>query len=230
MELQIRNLAAEIRRTVEGGINIDRLDEITAMAERILRHFVLTLAVHPTTLMENAVTAMQLVVNSLNRAFSSLEDQSAEPYGYHPRVIFNGTRGRPKVLVTEGMLSYFFSHGFSASTTAMLLQVSLSTIRRRMSEYDMRVRDRYSDISDQELDRVITMVQHRNPNCGYRMMQGHVARLGHRVQQVRIREAMARTDPDGVMSRWFYTVHRRCYSVSSPNALWHIDGHHRLIR
>ena len=91
-------------------------------------------------------------------------------------------------------------------------------------------RDLYSRISDSELDRIVTSVQHEHPNSGYRMMQGYVARLGHRVQQTRIRESMARTDPDGVLSRWFTAVHRRSYYVSTPNALWHIDGHHRLIR
>lgn len=127
-----------------------------------------------------------------------------------------------RLWLLEGMLRYFFPHGFSASSTSMLLQISLSTLRRRMRECGILVRDRYSDISD---DRIVTSVQHRNPNCGYRMMQGYVSRLGHRIQQSRIRMAMTRTDAEGVISRWFYSVQRRCYSVSSPNALWHIDGH-----
>ena len=121
-------------------------------------------------------------------------------------------------------MNYFLSNGF---ITAMLLQVPLSTLRRRMYGYDMRIRDTCSSISDVELDRIITTIQHENPNCGYRMMQGYLTRLGHRIQQSRVRESMVRTDPEGVRCT---TVQRRCYSVSSPNALWHIDGHHRLIR
>ena len=230
MEALLRRLIVEIRRTVEDGVNAERLDVLTTLAERALRAFVLVIAVRPSTSMENNVIAMQGVVRNLNRMLCSLEDISSEPYGYHPPVFFSGARGRPKICLTPGMLNYFFSHGFSATTTAMLLQVSLSTVRRRMCDFGMRVRDRYSVISNQELDRIVTLVQHQNPNCGYRMMQGYVSRLGHKVQQTRIREAMARTDPEGLVSRWCYLVHRRCYSVSSPNALWHIDGHHRLIR
>ena len=229
----LRDLAAEIQRTVEGGITFERLDVLTTMAERALRAFVIVIAARPTTLIENGVTALQTVVYNLNRIASSLDDQVLElyePYGYHPPVMFSGTRGRPKIVITEGMLRYFFSNGFSASNTSMLLQVSLSTLRRRMREYGILVRDRYSDISDEELDRIVTSIQHRNPNCGYRMMQGYLSRLGHRIQQSRIRRAMIRTDPEGVISRWCYSVQRRCYSVSSPNTLWHIDGHHRLIR
>jgi len=30
--------------------------------------------------------------------------------------------------------------------------------------------------------------------------------------------------------RWHQLIHRRVYSVPGPNALWHIDGNHRLIR
>lgn len=234
MEMPIRalvmTLAAEIRRTIEDGVNIERLDILSTLAERVLRAFVMAIAIHPTASMENII-AVQQVVSNLNRMTSLLEDRNVEPYGYHPPLQFSGTKGRPKISITPGMLDYFFSHGFSASTTAMLLQVSLSTVRRRMCEFGIRIRDKYSDISDQELDRMVTLVQHQNPNCGYRMMQGYVAmQLGHKVQQTRIREAMARTDPEGVVSRWCFTIHRRCYSVSSPNALWHIDGHHRLIR
>ena len=119
---------------------------------------------------------------------------------------------------------------FSATSISVLLQVSLSTLRRRMREHRMTVRGRYSNIEDEELDRIVTSIQHQNPNCGFRMMQGYISRLGYRVQQTRIRVAMARTDPEGILSRWCGSVHRRSYSVSSPNALWHIDGHHRLIR
>ena len=30
--------------------------------------------------------------------------------------------------------------------------------------------------------------------------------------------------------RWFQITERRSYNVASPNALWHIDGNHKLVR
>ena len=203
---------------------------LAVSAERLLRAFVMLLTSTTSTVMEGNVAAMQTIVENLNRISSLLDNQSGEPYGYHASVTFNGNRGRPKIDITSGVLNYFFSHGFSATATAMLLQVSLSTIRRRMNDHGIRVRNLYSVISDAELDRAITSIQHQHPNCGYRMMSGYLAQLGHRVQQCRIREAMARTDPEGIISRWCNSVQRRQYSVPSPNALWHIDGNHRLIR
>lgn len=52
---------------------------------------------------------------------------------------------------------------------------------------------------------------------------------GHRVTQACIMDAI-RVDPEGVAIRWSSTVQRHKYTVSSPLALWHIDGNHKLIR
>lgn len=226
----MRSLVVEIQRAVDDGVTAQRMDVLVTLAERVLRSFVMLLAAQPTPHVQDMVCAVQRVVRTLGTIASQVEDRSMEPSGYYLPVVFTGATGRPRILITSSVLGYFLSHSFSASSTAMLLQVSLSTIRRRMNDYGMRIRDTYSRISDSELDRIVTYIQHENPNCGYRMMQGYTAQLGHRVQQNRIRESMARTDPQGVISRWCTTVRRRSYSVSSPNALWHIDGHHRLIR
>ena len=40
-----------------------------------------------------------------------------------------------------------------------------------------------------------------------------------------MRDSLRRVDPSGVRNRC-----RNRYNVSSPNALWHIDGYHKLIR
>ena len=53
---------------------------------------------------------------------------------------------------------------------------------------------------------------------------------GIRVQRSRIRESIARVDPVNTVLRWGMVVSRRKYSVPWPNSLWHLDGHHSLIR
>lgn len=50
------------------------------------------------------------------------------------------------------------------------------------------------------------------------------------VQRERIRESLRRVDPMGCQLRKRIALHRREYQVKSPNALWHLDGHHKLIR
>ena len=46
----------------------------------------------------------------------------------------------------------------------------------------------------------------------------------------RVRESIHRVDPFGLETRLCRTLHHRQYNVASPNALWHINGHHKLIR
>ena len=41
---------------------------------------------------------------------------------------------------------------------------------------------------------------------------------------------MIRVDPINVCMRRMRVIQRRSYSIPGPNALWHIDGHHSLIR
>ena len=41
---------------------------------------------------------------------------------------------------------------------------------------------------------------------------------------------MYRVDPLGVEQRSRHILHRRKYHVPGPNSVWHIDGHHKLIR
>lgn len=117
------------------------MDILTTMADRVLRSFVLLLAIEPTELNQNCVSALQHVVAILGSITCLL---SAGSYGYCVPLNFTGALGRPKIMITRGILNYFFSNGFSASTIAMLLQVSLSTVRRQMCEYDMRIMDTYS--------------------------------------------------------------------------------------
>ena len=46
----------------------------------------------------------------------------------------------------------------------------------------------------------------------------------------KVRDTLKRIDPDGTNDRWRTAVHRREYKVPTPNFLWHIDGHMKLIR
>ena len=70
------------------------------------------------------------------------------------------------------------------------------------------------------------------PETGYKRMTGFLRSRGVVVQQSRIREAMRKVNPEGTMLRALrlHVTHRRSYQVSSPLALWHIDGNHKLIR
>ena len=230
-----RSLTSEVTRTLdEGGLTESRIDSHITMAERLLRGLILVSGTsNAPTSIDTMIRCIQAVISALMIISSSLSGSVCRgSVGYCPQLVlrWQGSRGRPRIDVTADMLLYFFEKGFSAATIAMLLHISLRTVRRRMDEYGIRMRDMYSQLTDDDLDRVVTTISYNYPNCGYRMMQGHLLRLGHRVQQQRVRDAMLRMDPKGVLSRWRQTVRRREYSVPTSNSLWHIDGNHRLIR
>lgn len=111
-----------------------------------------------------------------------------------------------------------------------MLGVSSRTIFRRLSQFRLRIRSRYSQLLDNELDELIRSVQHEFPNLGYRMMRSLLSVCGIHIQEQRIQESLIRVDPIGVAHRWSRCIRRRSYRVSCPNALWHIDSYHALIR
>ena len=142
----------------------------------------------------------------------------------------NGAPGRPKYVIDSVQLENMLMLHFKVPQIAMLFGVSVRTIRRRMNEIRLHVSDLYSPICDDELDAVVSDIIQRFPNCGYRLMEGHLRSLNIRVQQQRIRDSFHRIASESIAVRWNETIVRRAYCVSSPLALWHIDGNHKLIR
>ena len=88
----------------------------------------------------------------------------------------------------------------------------------------------YSSISDEELDQLVADARNENPSIGIRMLKGYLQSKGFRIQRERVRSALLRIDPIGLVDRWQRTVKRRKYNVKYPLSLWHIDGNHKLIR
>ena len=226
-------LQRNLRTVADSEITAEQVDLLLFLAERLFTFAVLSTEPLLLTILEQSIYLLQNVVDRLwefNASLSVDEQTHASLSGYTPTVIFSGAAGRPKICLTREILEYFIGNGFSATQVAMLTHVSLSTVRRRMSEFGLSIRSLYSDIHDSDLDRVVVTVLGQHPHFGYRLMRGYLAALGYHLQQSHVREAMIRVDPVGVLSRRHGTIVRRTYSVPTPNALWHIDGYHRLIR
>ena len=162
---------------------------------------------------------------------STLGHTGALEYGYKPNVLVGENLvGRPRLDVTREQLEYLLSMGFSGPQISTAIGVSLSTIRQRMTEYGLSIGSLYSDVTDQELDQVVSETKVLFPNSGYRMMQGHLLNQGYRITQARIQDSLQRVDSDGIAIRWSTAIERRRYKVKVPLSLWHLDGNHKLIR
>ena len=84
--------------------------------------------------------------------------------------------------------------------------------------------------SDTDLDGQVLLIKRDHPNDGERLVIGHLASRQVLVQRSRIRAAIHRVDPINTAVRRSITVRRRVYHAAGPNAVWHLDGHHKLIR
>ncbi|CAC5384765.1 unnamed protein product [Mytilus coruscus] len=155
---------------------------------------------------------------------------SEKDLAYKMVKIKDGNRGRPVYDITKDQLEYLVDLSFTGTEMAKLLQVSHSTIKRRLRFYGLSTTKQYSSICDDDLDQLLQPIIEENPHLGYRSIQARLKVCGHFCPETRVRAALVRLDPAAVAMRWCDTVQRRKYRVAGPNSLWHIDGNHKLIR
>ena len=206
------------------------MDSFIIRLEQLRRHVVQLAGVLTHTVADRCYQALGAAVECLMDMVC--EDESArDGVCYTSPQTATGARERPKYVISYDQLDYFVSLGFDCVKISKMLSVSLRTVRRRMTEFGIKHGETYTDITDDQLDVGTTEVIRDFPNSGYRMVNGILVGKGIRVQLSRVREAIHRCDPEGVALRWLAGMHNRCaYSVYGSQALWHIDGNHKLIR
>lgn len=105
-------------------------------------------------------------------------------------------RGRPKVEITEADLLNLLELQFTQVEIAKLYGCSPRTIRRIL-EYGLEDFVRFSDISDQHLDELVTQFVNAFPCAGQKTLAGYLQSQSYHIQRWRIRESMLRVDPWG---------------------------------
>ena len=138
--------------------------------------------------------------------------------------------GRPQLYVSMDDVEFLRGLRFSWSRIAEILGISRSTLYRRLQDEAIDRMLSYSEITNSQLDEVMTVIKLNHPNDGERMIIGHLHRLGVYLPRARIRASIHRVDPVNTALRRSVAIRRRVYYVSGPNSLWHIDGHHKLIK
>ena len=149
---------------------------------------------------------------------------------FHDFNSFCRSLGRPIIQVDIEDVEYLRGFRFSWSHIATILEVSRSTLYRRLEEEGIATELRYSNITDNDLDRIIMEIKRDHPNDGERMIIGHLTRQNLIIPRARIRASIHRVDPINTQLRRSVTIRRRTYYAEGPNTVWHIDGHHKLIR
>jgi hypothetical protein len=116
---------------------------------------------------------------------------------------------------------------YSLKQIAEFLGVSRTTLYRRLRDHGI---SKYTSMTNEELDENVRVIKQSHPNDGEVLVQGHLRRLNVHVPRQSLRDSIHRVDAWGVASRRRRAVRRRIYSVPYPNYIWHMDGHHKLIK
>jgi len=212
------------RKLVTGNLRSDEMDYIYFTVDRV--EHILALSVQ--------VFSVESELFSLLSEAKYLigSEQPATDQSFQSDKVFTGDRGRPRYNITRQQLEYFKQFAFKAVEMAAMLGVSEATVRRRLQDYDISLLDSFTPMSDEELDEVVKEIKKDFQQSGYRMVLGVLRSRGLRIPERRVMESLRRVVVEGVIMRSLQLriIHRREYRVYGPNALWHIDTNHKLIR
>ncbi|KAK6984929.1 hypothetical protein R3P38DRAFT_2465756, partial [Favolaschia claudopus] len=145
------------------------------------------------------------------------------------KVVRTGKRGRPRKhlnpqLLTEAMDS---QRRMSLTKLAQLMGVSRPTLRKQLLLNG--VYSKFTSLSKSELDDLVKSFREAKPDSGVRYLIGFLRNQGLHIQKRRVYSAVHRVDGLGRIVRQQRLIRRKPYEVSRPHALWHVDGHHKLI-
>ena len=141
--------------------------------------------------------------------------------------IFIGYRGAPSYYLLQCQLEFLIGFHITVPEIAALLGVSTSTIRRRMRQYGLSIRQQYTQLANTTLDQLILEILSEHPNSGYRMVCSYLSDGGIRISQQRARDSLARIDPLSVV--YEYIVDSIMFHTQMPFGII-IDGNMSLCR
>lgn len=152
--------------------------------------------------------------------------------GLCAEIQYSGERGRPKYIIKREQLVFFRELRFTWTKIASMFGISRRTMYNIRSELGLTESQfpRFSVISDNDLKSIVSDIKQGMPDIGQSMLKGALESRGIYIPTTRLRDCLSEVDPINTALRWSLPINRRVYSVPHANALWHIDGNHKLIR
>ena len=145
------------------------------------------------------------------------------------RTVHTGRPGRPQKVLSEPILQEMFRPGrnINVSQAAGALNVHRHTIKHYLRTYQIHKKE-HSQLPDEELDTLVEEFKNKRPTTGLSYLRGHLLQQGWRIQRNRLLASISRVDGVQKTLRKNSLIKRRKYISSRPNAVWHMDGHHKL--
>lgn len=146
------------------------------------------------------------------------------------KILPSGKRGRPRKIIDLHFLREATANHrlLKKQEIADILGIHRTTLYLHMKRHG--ILQEYSKLSGADLDILTKRFKTMKPESGLRYLIGFLRRHGLRIQNRRVRASMKRVDQLGKTLRSQRSIRRRTYHVKRPNSLWHLDGHHKLIR
>ena len=135
----------------------------------------------------------------LEENFPSLAVISA----WRPITVNNGSVGRPAFDIPKETFKMFLNYGFSLIKISEMLGVSRKTVSRRIEQFGLLEEvPRYTNISNEDLDALVSEIYREFPNCGIRVLKGFLIVRGMRLQWERVRSSLWRINPEGIIENY----------------------------
>ena len=144
--------------------------------------------------------------------------------------VHTGLQGQPKKLIDADFLKEAMSNSWQITCTelAHVLGVHRNTLCLYMQQHN--IEHKYTDISDADLNHLVVEFKRRWLESGIQYFAGFMRKHGVHVQYCWVIQSFHRVDRLGQVLQDLQVKARYKYHIKRPNALWHINGHHKLIR
>ena len=105
-----------------------------------------------------------------------------------------------KCVIPKIFLENLIQEGFTVREISAIAGVSERTIYRRMTEYDLKIRD-FSKVSDNQLDLEVLALTNDYPFCGEIMLRELLKGRGFNVERYRLRDSIHRVNGFGTQTK-----------------------------
>ncbi|KAK0561889.1 hypothetical protein OC861_005606 [Tilletia horrida] len=158
------------------------------------------------------------------------EAELTAPSTTSSRTWFRGNRGAWTLEINQDLLVELTELRFKDADICQFLNCSRATLKRRRQELGINKRIQ-TQLTHEDLCMLVRDIRRRGTGLeGERAIIGALRSLRVHVSRERLRPAVRDTDP---LQHYLFRrqpILRRQYNVPFVNSLWHIDGHHKLIR
>src|SRR5436305_11336739 len=172
------------------------------------------------TTFEERLDQLQTVADNITR-----EDNNNQTFQLGIHVESVKTEGRPRKEIDLPTVLSLLPAGYQKQEIADIAGLSRSTLLRRMKSIQNLV------LNPDDTDVLVQEWNCTFPNAGARFIKGALTSQGYIPTRQSIRDSLFRVDPESVLRRRHISLPRRVrkYWVPYPNAIWHFDGHEKLI-